>query len=886
MVLSPSDDNIHAKTWKILIIDDDEDDFIIAREMLREARGQKVDIHWADTYEKGVNELVANAYNAVLVDYDLGRRSGIEIIREATAHAYESPLILFTGRGSYEVDLEAMQAGATLYLTKGEANPLLLERLIRYAIELKQKEKALRDHEAQLKVYSEELEKSEKKFSMSFRASPVGIAISTVTEGRFVEVNDSYTELFGYRRDELIGHTSLELGMFPDPQERRAIVRLFQKHNGFRNYEVRLLTKSGELRDVLFSTERFEVDGQDCMLSLVVDITGRKQIERELREHEAEQRQSEAMLREFLEGTHDMFLALREDWSVAYANRRFAEVMGRQLEDLLGQNFWEAFPNFIGQPVEAVCRQVMRDRVPVHFEPKGEYPDLWDVISVYPTSEGIMAFIADRTEERREEAAHRDSENRLQEFIESTHDSFFILGFDWRVLYFNRRATEILGASAEEMIGKVYWEVFPRYLGTPVEANFRKAMEERVPVQYQLGGIYTTYWYDVSIYPSSDGISVFAADRTAERKAHDALRKLSEAVEQSPVSVVITDLKGNIEYVNPKFTQLTGYTLEEALGQNPRILKSGLTPPDTYKDLWQTLLSGKTWRGEFANRKKNGDLYWEAVSISPIMDQEGTITHFVAVKEDITGQKQAQEALAESARQLERSNRELEQFAFVASHDLQEPLRKVRLFGDRLVELVSATGSGEAKDYLDRMQNAAERMQRMIDGLLTLSRVSTRGGNFTSIDLNVVVEEALSDLEARLHATGGQVTVGDLPGIEADELQIRQLFQNLINNALKFHAPQTAPRVTVSGRIEGEGKTQQAVLQVADQGIGFDPQYEQRIFQPFQRLHGISEFEGTGLGLAICQKIVERHHGAITVESQPGVGTVFTITLPVKQANA
>jgi light-regulated signal transduction histidine kinase (bacteriophytochrome) len=250
---------------------------------------------------------------------------------------------------------------------------------------------------------------------------------------------------------------------------------------------------------------------------------------------------------------------------------------------------------------------------------------------------------------------------------------------------------------------------------------------------------------------------------------------------------------------------------------------------------------------------------------------------------DITERKQVEAALTEYMEKLKRSNQELEQFAFIASHDLQEPLRKIILFGERLQKHPVETLDHEVVDYVQRMQNAAVRMRSMVNGLLELSRVNTRGGEFAQIRLNNIVGEVVSDLEAQIHAVNGLVIVDELPTVEADELQMHRLFQNLIGNAIKFHKPDVPPVVHVSGKIEPTQKPRMAEIQVSDNGIGFEQHYAEQIFQPFQRLHGRNEYEGTGLGLAICKKIVERHHGAIEVHSEPGKGTTFSIRLPIQQ---
>lgn len=240
-------------------------------------------------------------------------------------------------------------------------------------------------------------------------------------------------------------------------------------------------------------------------------------------------------------------------------------------------------------------------------------------------------------------------------------------------------------------------------------------------------------------------------------------------------------------------------------------------------------------------------------------------------------------------KKLAQSNRELEEFAFVASHDLQEPLRKIQTFGDRLKDKYG-DGLGEGgRDYLERMQNASIRMQALIQGLLTYSRVTTRPEPFSPVSLTSLVQEVVSDLTVRIEQTRGRVEAGELPVIEASPYQIRQLFQNLLNNALKFHGEER-PLIRVSGKKANRplpkvgGMNEPCIeILVEDNGIGFDEKYLDRIFLPFQRLHGRSQYEGTGIGLAICRKIVERHGGTITAKSIPGKGSTFIVILPVKQ---
>ena len=254
--------------------------------------------------------------------------------------------------------------------------------------------------------------------------------------------------------------------------------------------------------------------------------------------------------------------------------------------------------------------------------------------------------------------------------------------------------------------------------------------------------------------------------------------------------------------------------------------------------------------------------------------------------------QRAQDHLGRTAAMLTQSNRELQDFASVASHDLQEPLRKIQAFGDRLRQKCDGQLSEAGSDYLARMLNAASRMQTLINDLLTFSRVTTKAQPFSKVDLNVIARDVLSDLEVRIEQTGGSVEVSDLPVIDADPLQMRQLFQNLIANALKFRKLNEPSIVKIFADCDSqiaEGATwalanaEMWQISVTDNGIGFDEKYLDRIFTVFQRLHGRNAYEGTGVGLAVCRRIVERHNGSITARSKPGQGATFIVKLPSTQ---
>ena len=344
------------------------------------------------------------------------------------------------------------------------------------------------------------------------------------------------------------------------------------------------------------------------------------------------------------------------------------------------------------------------------------------------------------------------------------------------------------------------------------------------------------------------------------------------------------DLQGRTTFVNPAAAKLTGWTVEEMIGTLADELFHPVSPDGPpVADAHQT---------EQIFYRRDGSSFLVEHVRTPIKENDRLVGEVVIFK-DITERKRTQDTLAKKAAELARSNAELEQFAFVASHDLQEPLRKIQSFGDRLKSKLDAAKLTDGRDYLERMQNAAARMQTLINDLLTFSRVISASQPFVPVDLQAIVRGVLSDLEVRIEQSKAVVEVGPLPTIEADPMQMRQLFQNLIGNALKFQPPGNRPVVKVEaqpcGRTVGGGTEAEAVeelteLTVQDNGIGFDEKYLDKVFAVFQRLHGRNEYEGTGVGLAVCRRITDRHGGAITARSKFGEGATFIVQLPVRQA--
>lgn len=334
--------------------------------------------------------------------------------------------------------------------------------------------------------------------------------------------------------------------------------------------------------------------------------------------------------------------------------------------------------------------------------------------------------------------------------------------------------------------------------------------------------------------------------------------------------------------VNPMLCEITGYGRDELTS---RPFTDFLHPDDRGRagDRAESLRDGTSVVRDFQVRylRKGGGVRWIDWLSSSAPDGQ-----VYAVGRDVTERRKAEEALRLTLTDLDARNRELQDFAFIASHDLQEPLRKIRAFSDRIQQRHASQLGDEARDYLERTSQAATRMQTLIDDLLAYSRVSARGRPFVPVDLGKLLAAVRDDLEARIESSGGCVEAGPLPTVDGDPTQLRQLLQNLVANALKFRSPERAPVVRVTAAAATQDHVAGWELRVEDNGIGFEPRYADKVFAPFQRLHGRHEYEGTGIGLAIVRRIVERHRGAVRAEGRPGQGACFVVWLPARQPAA
>jgi len=534
--------------------------------------------------------------------------------------------------------------------------------------------------------------------------------------------------------------------------------------------------------------------------------------------------------------------------------------------------------------------------------------------------DGLLVSLADRTGQHRAEVTRRQVEQRFDALVDTISEGVLLMDDRGVFRDCNDAAQEILGRPIEDIVGTRFddeaWNGL-REDGSPlpnVEFPFWRAYVERETVPDTVMGIYPPdappRWIRVNAQPLFRGddeepyaVLVCFDDITEEKLKEEALQTsrdlLSSVLTSSLDGIAVLSAVRNDEnaiddfecvLVNPQGEKLIGHTAEDLVGNRvgrimPEQEELGLL--DAYRSVVET---GEPFETELYYDAEDVDAWFHVMAVSV---DDGVAVTF----RDVSERKEAAQAMAAANAKLERRNRALRDFAYIASHDLQEPLRKIRSFSSLVLDDYADAVDDTGRHYLGRMHDAAERMSQLINDLLVYSRITTRAQPFEPVDLEEIAKNVRSDLDLQIEDVGGTVDIGDLPTIEADPTQIRQVLQNLIGNGLKFHRPDVPPHVQVRATVEPasddlqrEGRldascTEVCRLTVTDNGIGFEESYADRIFTPFKRLHGRGEYDGTGMGLAICRRIVERHGGDITVASTPGEGTTFTVLLPVDRTD-
>ncbi|MBF0500794.1 MAG: response regulator [Candidatus Riflebacteria bacterium] len=391
------------------------------------------------------------------------------------------------------------------------------------------------------------------------------------------------------------------------------------------------------------------------------------------------------------------------------------------------------------------------------------------------------------------------------------------------------------------------------------------------------------------LIPAINRELVDASVRRKNKAGEDSLRKLSYAVEQSSTIIVITDIHHMIEYVNPRFTQVTGYTKEEIIGKSPKIVASGRTPPEIYKELKSAIAAGHEWRGEFANRRRDGEIYWESAVISPIRDEQGCTTSIIKIADDISDRKRMEEELRQAKNAAESANRAKTQFLANMSHELRTPLNGIL----GMVELLMDRPLGDKeRDFTEIIHHSASSLLGIVSDVLDLAKAESDQLLIEALPFNLknVISETtrlVEGLAFRKNLTIKTEYDSSIPAsLCGDPRRIRQLLMNLTSNALKFT---DKGGVTISISLKSfDGQNAEVMFSVADTGIGIDPDNCRRLFQPFEQIDGTStrKYGGMGVGLALTQRLVTIMNGSIGVNSRPGAGSVFHFTLPIRVNNA
>lgn len=503
-----------------------------------------------------------------------------------------------------------------------------------------------------------------------------------------------------------------------------------------------------------------------------------------------------------------------------------------------------------------------------------------------------------------------ESKQKVSDILKSINDGFFALNHNWVYTYVNENAAIMFQQDSKNLVGKNIWEEFPDLIGTETHQIMHEVMKKKIEHHFQTYFNKMDSWFEMSVYPYSDGISVFFQEITQRIKQEEQLRKLNRAVEQSANSIVITDSRGTIEYVNPKFVELTGYRLDEIYGKNPRILKSGERTESDYKNLWATITSGNEWSGEFHNKKKNGELYWELASISPIRDDNGKITHFIAVKEDITERKKVEAQLNEYKDHLEElvinRTKELEQtteklknanlklqgivereqelsqmkdeFTSNVNHELRTPLTSLLMTTKYLLKRIERLSTEDIKQRLERIQLSGENLLNLVNELLDFSKIEA--GQFqchlTEFTMNLLLDEIKSSFEELFLSKNLRFIINIETDIYIfnDYEHIRKIISNLVNNAFKF---------TDEGFVQIHCSTldEWVKIVVSDTGCGIKTDQINEIFERFKqgKIHN-NKAPGTGIGLHIVKQLTEKHGGNLEVQSVIDKGSDFIISLP------
>ena len=813
------------------------------------------------------------------------------------------------------------------------------------------------------------LQESETRFRIAFKTSPDAITLTSLPGGRYLEVSDGFTRIFGWPRDMVVGQTAASIHMWHQPAARQQLLDAVQRQGYCESFETEFVTQDGRVITALVSAHVIEIQGERCMMAVTRDISERKATERQLQGALTETQR----LRDALDQVHTFIYMKDTDSRYLYANQTTRDLLGCTAETLPGQEDSAFFPPetvrrlrdidlrvLAGENTTEELRMVdAQGRQRIYHEIKTPiYAD-----AGHTTIVGLCGVSTDITEIRAAEASIR----RLNQLYAAlSHSNQAIVHCTSQAELFPRicRAAVEFGGMQMACIGLVdaaRQQVSQVALfgegqkdlennALPLDANLLQsqgptgtAIREDRPVWCQdflhdpstlpwreagaqagwgaaaalplrCGGVVvgalTLYAAEPHVFEEDirqlllemamdisfalDGFAAAAAHKVAEAQ----LRKLSQAVEQSSESVTITNTRGEIEYVNDAFVKISGYSREELLGQTPRILRSGRTPGTTYSTLWAALNQGLTWTGEFQNRRKDGSEIIELATISPLRQPDGTITHYVEVKQDITEKKRTEIELARHRHHLEelvaqrtaeladaRSQAEaanLAKSAFLAnmSHEIRTPLNAI--IG--VTHLLRRDGvPGTQVERLNKIDGAGRHLLSIINDILDLSKIEAGQMQLEATDfhLSAVLDNVGSIIGESAKSKGLRVELDadSVPlWLRGDPTRLRQALLNFAGNAVKFTE---TGRIAVRAQLlQDHGDHLRVRFEVQDSGIGIPADKMDRLFRAFEQADTSTtrQYGGTGLGLSITRRLAHLMGGEVGVESTPGLGSTFWFT--------
>ncbi|QLG47448.1 PAS domain-containing sensor histidine kinase [Natrinema halophilum] len=698
-------------------------------------------------------------------------------------------------------------------------------------------------------------------------------------DGRVISWNRGAERIKGYDPDEIIGeHFSTfytEADRAADVPERNLETAL---ENGSVEDEGWRLRKDGTRFWANVTITPVWDDGSHRgYLKVTRDMTDRREREREL----------ESELHRILSRISDAFYAVDDEFRFTHVNDRAEELLQRSEADLLGETLWDVFPDLREiDEVRTAFHEALETQQPTSYELYYDVLDFWVEANLYPSETGISVYFRDVTDRKERERELERTERRFEAIFEDPNILVGLLEPDGTVIDINQTAMEYIDADLAAVTGELFWETPWWGEGEEIRADVREWTERAADGEYvnfeadltrpngdlyTLNGVFRPVTND-----DGDVVSVIVSDRdVTERKQRE--RELEES-EQRYRTIA--------EYFPNGIITLFDHDLEYTLAAGQGFDRIPVDPDDlegqSFYDVWPAGTSSDLEPAILAaleGDEQSVELSYAGrewvIHAVPITDERGEVFAGVTMAQDITERKANQRKLEKTISQLEESNKRLEQFAYAASHDLQEPLRMVSSYLQLIKSRYADDLDEEGEEFLAYAVDGADRMREMIDGLLEYSRVETRGGPLEPVDLEEILDSVLTDLQLRIEETDAEITRDGLPRVEGDASQIRQVFQNLLSNSLTYSGDDP-PRIHVDARRRGDDW----VISVHDDGIGIDPTDQQRVFDVFQRLHSRNEYQGTGIGLALCQRIIERHDGDIWLESEPGEGSTFSFTLP------